>query len=93
MSACYGHRFPVLPYPRCYFPLNVLDPGAFPGASYHLSFWGVPCVIFSGLRRRSQDDFLSGVVGALVADACHKCPRSVRTCHPPSIPPLVGSGR
>ena len=67
VRACYGHRFPLQPYPSCCFPFNVLDPGAFPSVPYHLAFWGVPCVNFSGLRRRDiPGDFLSGVVGSLV---------------------------
>ena len=41
--------------------------GALPIVPYHLAFWGVPCVNFSGLRRRdTPSDFLSGVVGSLV---------------------------
>ena len=67
VHACYGHRFPLQPHSLCCFPFDVLDPGALPIVPYHLAFWGVPCVNFSGLRRRdTPGDFLSGVVGSLV---------------------------
>ena len=67
VHACYGHRFPLQPHSLCCFPFDVLDPGALPTVPYHLAFWGVPCVNFSGLRRRdTPSDFLSGVVGSLV---------------------------